>query len=707
MLFEAVKKTDYLRSLPVVLIVILFSSISALLHAQAPTIDPLRSVNTATGEMQFALPLGDVPGISGNGYSAMLSYKAGIQLHQPASAAGLGFSYEAGSISRKVIFVPDDNTGSNRSYLKNTTASDCDASFFYWAMAIISVVMSIVFTILAIVFPPAGAPTFFVAGGVISSFIGLGMSINGLFSVSEIEFNSSNYIAGGVHEGVYKPVTDKTSTAYGQGFFHGGAGDLPDIYFVNTQYLSGTMYPLGAKDGNNIVTFKLVRKDGSPNSNAVIIYNVQKEQFEITLNDGTKIYLGGTAETIRRNSVSTSKMFSSKWGEGSGGQVSCYNFETVEQRQDVPSEWLIRKVLSADYVDGDNDVDKNPLSSSTPNKGGWVAFAYDKVGPVDARQLPLMLQMGTMSTLLSYSGRKRDPSIAGDADAYTLTDIYLSSVHTPLGKVVYNYTDDRKDELWFTPGDFDWDWCEPDPPNDCDYVFPPADYVHAVHANVQPIARKVLSNIAFYNAENVKLKTVELKTSYTLRPSQMYSMIKDVNGGWANYADNGACLTLDGIKIEDRNNAHPLEIKFNYGYNPEGSYQSTGYFIPGGPYDFSYNIEHRDLWGYHLYSSGSTQNYFNETGEYSKAVQNGTTQAAAWSLESVLFPTGKEIVWEYESNRYDRCNGEALGDGTVTAPRYGGGIRVKKITVNDIGTADAGKQKTIAYFYTSSDNSFT
>ena len=61
------------------------------LFAQAPSIDPGQTVNPATGEMGLSLPLGSIPGVSGMGYTATLSYKAGIRLHEQASPAGLGF----------------------------------------------------------------------------------------------------------------------------------------------------------------------------------------------------------------------------------------------------------------------------------------------------------------------------------------------------------------------------------------------------------------------------------------------------------------------------------------------------------------------------------------------------------------------------------------------------------------------------------------
>lgn len=61
----------------------LFLSCSGL-FAQVPTLDPTSTVNKATGEMGFSLPLAIVKGINGNDFPITLDYKAGIQPQQAA-----------------------------------------------------------------------------------------------------------------------------------------------------------------------------------------------------------------------------------------------------------------------------------------------------------------------------------------------------------------------------------------------------------------------------------------------------------------------------------------------------------------------------------------------------------------------------------------------------------------------------------------------
>lgn len=67
-------------------------------------------VNLITGDFTYSLPVIDVPGPEGN-FSLPLSYHAGIALEQEASWVGLGFSLNAGAITRNIIQYPDDANG--------------------------------------------------------------------------------------------------------------------------------------------------------------------------------------------------------------------------------------------------------------------------------------------------------------------------------------------------------------------------------------------------------------------------------------------------------------------------------------------------------------------------------------------------------------------------------------------------------------------
>ncbi len=67
-------------------------------------------VNLLTGDFSFNIPVLDVPGPEG-GFTLPLSYHAGIGLEQEASWVGLGWSLNAGAITRSIVEYPDDASG--------------------------------------------------------------------------------------------------------------------------------------------------------------------------------------------------------------------------------------------------------------------------------------------------------------------------------------------------------------------------------------------------------------------------------------------------------------------------------------------------------------------------------------------------------------------------------------------------------------------
>ncbi len=67
-------------------------------------------VNLTTGDFSYSIPVLDVPGPE-RSFSLPLSYKSGIQLEQEASWVGLGWSLNAGAITRTVNGYADDAAG--------------------------------------------------------------------------------------------------------------------------------------------------------------------------------------------------------------------------------------------------------------------------------------------------------------------------------------------------------------------------------------------------------------------------------------------------------------------------------------------------------------------------------------------------------------------------------------------------------------------
>lgn len=76
--------------------------------AQFEPVDISDLVNLTTGDFQYALPVGSLPGAPGGTFPLSLNYKAGVRLAQEASWVGLGWNLQPGSISRAVRAYPDD-----------------------------------------------------------------------------------------------------------------------------------------------------------------------------------------------------------------------------------------------------------------------------------------------------------------------------------------------------------------------------------------------------------------------------------------------------------------------------------------------------------------------------------------------------------------------------------------------------------------------
>jgi hypothetical protein len=217
------------------------------------SLNPEQTVNPATGEMAFSFPLATVKGINGHDFPINLSYQAGIKYDQESSSVGFGFSYGAGAISRKVIFVRDNNTGGNAYYLVEKPDPDeqdeaCNApvwiDVFKWIATVIAVILFVVWC--AYTGQAEAMPAVITAIGLIWT-----IGYNGLnIAIMLINQDPNDYISGGDHVPKYDPERWK-----GVGFFKGGHySDLPDIYFVNTPYINGQLVWVGDRT-NGYFTF--------------------------------------------------------------------------------------------------------------------------------------------------------------------------------------------------------------------------------------------------------------------------------------------------------------------------------------------------------------------------------------------------------------------------------------------------------------------
>ena len=291
----------------------------------------MQTVNPATGEMAFSLPLGTVQGIS-KGFPVNLYYKAGIKLDQEASPAGLGFSYGSGQITRKTVFVPDDAKGGSGYY---DTMSKTEGDEPPWRK-VVNVILTIVVAALTIILYAAGGP----AGNAGPAIIAAIWAVSAIsFAVNLIPLEPGNYIAGGEHTLSYEGKQ-------GTGLFRGAIDDLPDMYFVSTPFVTGQF----SWDGDYINGQFLMKNSAGCAEKGYETVKILKKTdpngylcFEIVLNDGTRLIFDKYDKIPHFEEVW--KM--SKWGDYDVcGKMINRTYESI------PSTWHLTKILYSDYMDG-------------------------------------------------------------------------------------------------------------------------------------------------------------------------------------------------------------------------------------------------------------------------------------------------------------------------------------------------------------------
>ena len=107
---------DCVRSVCVAVLSVAFSAYALQGGPKQPEYADFVSQNTPdmvdplTGDFNYVIPLGEVPGPNG-GFPLTLSYRAGISPAAEASWVGLGWTLNPGSINRSVMGLPDDMMG--------------------------------------------------------------------------------------------------------------------------------------------------------------------------------------------------------------------------------------------------------------------------------------------------------------------------------------------------------------------------------------------------------------------------------------------------------------------------------------------------------------------------------------------------------------------------------------------------------------------
>lgn len=637
-------------------VLVLFCLNIEFLFAQ-PTLDPAQTVNPSTGQMSFALPLGTVHGANGADFPIVLSYRAGVKQNQEASPVGLGFGYEAGIIVKKTVFVADDNHGGNGNFFMsraNDDLADCDAPTWYK-------IINFFWTMWSSADPGAGF----------------------IQSVVNLAYGPGSYHAISGHEPLYSDPAKS-----GMGFFRNGASaeyDLPDIYFVACPYINGSFSYKGKYNTGHFV-FSQTGGSGSKDNETVKITRAEDaagfSTFIITLANGMRLFFE------KHDDIS---MNVSNWAaKNQNGWDCCYKNE-VRNIEAVPQMWRITKVLYPDYVDSSGDPN-DPMDSRTTNKGNWINFGYSLVEGNFRK--PWTLSEVGVDNRTSYVC----------AGFYGNTRLnFLSSITTDNESAVYNYTfDSRLDDLWF----------------------------FVVNDLSVPKKMPVLDSITIKRKDGKTYRRIEFKTAYDQRPnsfstflfSKAYIDDNTVHSGALPISrstgnSEGRSLTLKSLKIYDRlvNKSFPVTFEYdatmNYPVYSVGGDNTIAHYtfdmdedcnnIVNTNYSKHWYIDQKDLWGYFRENTGSANDY-NRLGVSAKALNaDGKPWAAAWSVTKVTLPGGSSIAWDYEANRFDRTNGIDLG-----TTRYGGGIRVKKVTATDGLVGTASKPFTLSYFYTSSNGVF-
>jgi hypothetical protein len=640
---------------------ILFCLIIASVNAQGPTLDPLQTVNKATGEMGFSLPLAVVQGNNGHHAPINLNYQAGIGLRQISSNIGLGFSSLPGAISRQVVITPDDN---ERNY---TTTCSINTILPWWAF-VVSGILFIIGIIISIY-----TAQYEIIGAVVSLFFTLiSFGINHI--TSEIAFGSKDYIAGGTHTPSLTTEDAKRPTGI---MYDVKSADLPDIFRIYTPYISGEMY-YEKNDGR----FKMRQCGGSPLTymeTVNIDFDKSTKIFTITLADGTKL-LFSQKVTGKPDQYTFSQEYPN---DGSVELFATIHYKTHDP---IIYAWCLTSVLFNDYVDAN--------SNNTPDNGdvgSWIRYEYDETINENCRQLPFNQQTSTNAATIAFSGDR-------------LHDVYLRKISTPIDSAVYKYKVGRLDDLWFPIDSINWEDITYDSEsgpgsvksNQRDANPYASDLTSVRSPHARPTARKVLDTIIVYNRLGGVVNKIKFHTDYALRPHTFSSYTKNQSAAFVapNTANNpqAGTLTLQSMDFLNYENKRINQVIFTYSeLNPDGCDVNK---INDPPFpDHSlirarYYVESKDLWGY--YYPAETQNAF--PWEVNKCE---IPYAEAWSLKAVSFFNGLKIKWEYEENKYDKSNNlnckHAIGD-----PRIGGGIRVKKVYAED----GMGKNLSWRYFYT-------
>ena len=401
-----------------------------------------------------------------------------------------------------------------------------------------------------------------------------------------------------------------------------------------------------------------------PNKAVKILYDKAVDTFSITLQDGTRLIFD---KSDNAPSYAASHSFRR---DDQDSRDYCEQELRISMYESTPQQWHLTKVLFSDYADGNGDNEPDDAFKGQ-NIGSWIRLNYQE----NTALQQCFVSNTPKSQLIDdngkwiWSGRfvtAFDASGKFNSTAENVKIHYLAEITTPNEKAVFNYSFDRLDNLWKR---------------------------YDTKVTVMP---EVLRNIQFVNKDGTVRKTVEFHTGYQLRPGTIGAYQNDETSMAGNLL--GKSLTLESVLIKDRDGNSEPPISFWYDENRNYNAFPVTYDIPQG--NTAYALR-KDVWGYYI-PDHTNQNYYGTQSGAQDVV--GTPYGAAWSLRKVTYPNGASIEWEYEANRFDKTNNVDVWS-SGTSPRYGGGIRVKKV-ISDDGLKTARSSISVSYFYTAIAGSF-
>jgi len=604
----------------------IFALTSGVLAPEATGFKPVDigpSIDKATGAFNWSLPVMVVPGRGGLNSTITLGYKAGIKTHEEAGPVGLGWSLAPGAIYRTTSYIPDDYYGKPVKTHKQGSGSDFYVNIhgigYSYTRSGIEVDKGYRLSM----------------GTLFSRVFNLGIGFTYSWINYSKEWNVFGFIHfadpqayggwdGGCQYGCYRreyhnPNPNTTALTYPM--------EPPmDNYTVNGPGPSGVIIPrrphyqFGQWDNNGLfldgpVEFHFASRHlTSKIEFALDTTDKTIQKFVITGENGTK-YVYGYPSSIR---------YSANIGANATSNPSDYS--TFELKGSYPYAWFLTEILSPDYVVADNKVPNLPHPPPgfvCPTDPLSTSFC-----PPDDRDKGnwIRFEYNADSTDYVFSEPFTDwheaPYVNGNNQwvrSFGTKDlVHLTQITTPTHKAVFN-TGTRQDALESNAT-----------------ISSPGDLTN-LSSRERPQRINSIDLYTLYPSESLK-ESVSFGYDYSLRPQTPNSV-----------AATGGSLTLKSLTFNDKLGGTVSNYTFAYnGTNP------------------SWGLRKWDRWGYYCASCS----------DRSHNTDNGT-DAAAWSLTNITYPTGGAVAISYEGNSFKKRH-------TISeTPQWGGGIRVKDITLTD------------------------